>query len=192
MAPLLRRIRTPSIGFRIPFATRHTRLDLLTLPISSHAFNAICDTFAKPIAQLPHNRQRMIIVIVDRTFNRTHFVIAGEYVGTPPASLIPHHYGYGVLNTSRARRGYNSHHTRTGDYQADLFLTFPFAQHTRNGVPTRLDELLLSYQHRPVLTHRDVLDDNYSNMKIRKVELLIQRHGTSPMTPPLNTPSRRI
>ena len=158
----------------------------------SRAFDAICDTFTKLIAQLTHNRQRMIVVIIDRTFNRTHFAIAGEYAGIPPASLMPRHYGYGVLSTLCARRGYNSHHTRTNDYQADLFLTFPFAQHTRTGIPTRLDELLLSYQHRPVLTHQDMLDGNYSNMKIRKVELLIQRYGTSSMTPPLSTSSSRI
>lgn len=121
----------------------------------------------------------------------THFAIAGEYAGTPPTSLIPRHYGYGVLKTAYSRRGYSTYHTRTDDDQADLFLAFPFAQHTRNGVPTRLDKLLLSYQHRPVLTHQDILDDYDSNMIIRRQaeELLIQRHGTSPMTPPLNTPT---
>ena len=80
----------------------------------------------------------------------------------------------------------------TDDCQADLFLTFPFAQHTRNGAPTHLDELLLSYQHRSVLTHQDSLDDNYSNVNIRKVELLVQRRGTSPMIPPLRTLNHQI
>ena len=164
-------------------STQGTPALTFSLPIPNHAFSAICDNIVTPIKRLPHNRQRMIIVLVDRIFNRTHFVIAGEYVGVSPTSLIPHHYGCGILNTCGARRGYNSHHIRTDDYQADLFLTFPFAQHTRNGGPTLLHELLLSYQHRPVLTHQDSLSDDYSN----RVELLIQHRGTSPITPPLHT-----
>ena len=164
-------------------STQGTPALTFSLPIPNHAFSAICDNIATPIKRLPHNRQRMIIVLVDRIFNRTHFVIAGEYVGVSPTSLIPHHYGCGILNTFGARRGYNSHHIRTDDYQADLFLTFPFAQHTRNGGPTPLHELLLSYQHRPVLTHQDSLSDDYSN----RVELLIQHRVTSPITPPLHT-----
>ena len=115
-----------------------------------------------------------------------------SYVGIPPTSLIPHHYGYGILNTFGARRGYNSHHIRTDNCQADLFLTFPFAQHTRNGKPTLLDELLLSYHHRPVLTHQDSLNDDYSNMHIRKVKLLVQRRGVSPTIPPLHTLDHQI
>ena len=171
--------------------TQGTPALTFSLPIPSHAFIAIYDIIATPIKRLPHNRQRMIIVLVDRIFNRTHFVIAGEYVGIPPASLMPHHYGCGILNTFGARRGYNSHHIRTNDCHADLFLTFPFAQHIRNGEPTPLDELLLSYQHRPVLTHQDSLDDD-SNVHTRKVELLIQRRGTSPMVSPLHTINRQV
>jgi len=174
------------------YMTQGTPALTFPLPIPSHAFNSICSTFATPIAQLPHNRQRMIVVIVDRTFNRTHFVMAGEYASTPPTSLLSRHYGYSVLRTSCARRGYNTRHTRTDDHQADIFLTFPFAQHTRSGIPTRFDELLLSYQNRPVLTHQDILDDNDTNMNIRRpVEILIQRCGTSPMTSPLNTSTHR-
>lgn len=163
-----------------------------SLPIPTHALSAICHNIAAPIKRLPHNRQRMIIVLVDRIFNRTHFVVAGEYVGIPPTSLIPHHYGYGILNTFGARRGYNSHHIRTDNHQADLFLTFPFAQHTRHGEPTPLDELLLSYQHRPVLTHQDSLSDDYPNVHIRRIELLIQHRGISPMIPPLHAINHQI
>ena len=163
-----------------------------SLPISKHAFDTICDKVAKPIMQLAHKRQRVIIVIIDQIFNRTHFIIAGEYAHIPPTSPVPHHHGYSILGTLHARRGYNSYHTRTDEHQADLFLTFPFAQHTRRGIPTRFDELLLSYQQRIVLTHQNILDGNYPNMKVRRVELLTQRLGTPPMTPSLHTPNSRI
>ena len=172
--------------------TQGTPALTFSLPISKHAFDTICDKITKPITQLTHNRQRMVIVIIDRYSNRTHFVVAGEYARIPPTSTVPHHYGYSVLGTFYARRGYNSCHTRTDDHQADIFLTFPFAQHTRRGIPTRFDELLLSYQHRPVLTHQNILEGNYSNMNIHKVEILVQRHGTSPMTFSPNTSNNRI
>ena len=163
-----------------------------SLPMPNQAFKAICSTIVTPIAHLPHNRQRMIVVVVDCIFNRTHFVIAGEYLGIPQASRMPNHYGYGILHTLRARRGYNSHHMRTEDCQADLFLTFPFARHTHNDIPTFFDELLLSYQHRPVLTHQDILGDNYSNTNIRKAELLVQCRDTPHMSSPPRTHSHQI
>ena len=58
--------------------TRGTPALTFSLPIPNHALNAICGTTATPITRLPHNRQRMLVVIVDHIFNRTHFVIAGD------------------------------------------------------------------------------------------------------------------
>ena len=152
MAPVLRHIRSPSLGIGTLHDTRHTR----------------------PYIPATHTQPRI-------QFHMFHIRDTNCATPTQPST-----------NDRCYRRGYNTRHTRTDDHQADIFLTFPFAQHTRSGIPTRFDELLLSYQNRPVLTHQDILDDNDTNMNIRRpVEILIQRCGTSPMTSPLNTSTHR-